>query len=71
MRTRRSNAQIVDSSSLSQQASRSFIQLVVSRMNRNAVPIAAEPGKPSALAMVVDMVVVVADTTGHPGKCTR
>jgi hypothetical protein len=59
----------VDRSSLLQQESRSFIHLVVSRMNRNAVPIAAEPGKPSALAMVVDMVEAVA-ITEHPDKCT-
>ncbi|OGO21711.1 MAG: hypothetical protein A2Z28_01620 [Chloroflexi bacterium RBG_16_51_9] len=71
MRTKRSNALIVDNSTLLQLASRSFIHLVVSRMNPNAVPIAAEPGKPSALAMVVDMVAVAADTPGHPGKCTR
>ena len=69
MRTRRSSVLIVDSSSLLQPENRSFIHLVVSRMNRSAAPIAAEPGKHSALVMVVDTVAAVV-TTEPRGKCT-
>jgi hypothetical protein len=62
LRTRLFNALIADSSSLSPPGSRNSTHLVVSRTSRNAVLIAAEPGKPNVLAKVA--------TTGHRGKCT-
>ena len=62
MRTSRSNALIVDRSSLLRLVSKSSIHLVAYKMNLGVVPSAAEQGKRSVTEMMV---------TGRRAECSR